>query len=84
MKLLFVFMLGAALAIGAAGCSDISAPYIMQTDRVDQKMDLGNRGYLKGTPPPAADRGNLKRPLIAIDVDLPDMGVSSEKSENVK
>lgn len=58
------------LIIGLTGC-EMSKPYIMTTDRVDQKMEIGNRGYLKGTPPPAEDRTGLKRPLIAVDIDLP-------------
>ena len=44
----------------------------MTVDRVDQKVD-GNRGYLKGTPPPEKERTNLKRPLIAVDMDLVDI-----------
>ncbi len=66
----------AFLIIGTlAGCANlgetkISKPYIMEVDRVDQKVD-GNRGYIKGTPPPAEDKTGRKRPLITIDVDLP-------------
>jgi hypothetical protein len=41
----------------------------MTVDRVDQKVQ-GNRGYLKGTPPPLKERTNLTRPLIAVDMDL--------------
>ncbi len=57
-------------AIGLKGCN-LSKPYIMNTDRVDQDMQAGNRGYLKGPPPPADDRSGLKRPLLAVDIDLP-------------
>lgn len=69
MKSLFVVILSACLAIGLVGC--ISKPYVMTMDRVDQKMEIGNRGYLKGTPPPLEDRGDLKRSFIAVDIDLP-------------
>ena len=60
-------ILCAALAL--VGCEKISKPYIMTVDRVDQKVE-GNRGYLKGTPPPLKDRTGLKRSLIAVDMDL--------------
>ena len=59
-------------AMALVGCEKISKPYIMTVDRVDQKVE-GNRGYLKGTPPPAQDRTGLKRPLIAVDMDLIDI-----------
>ena len=57
------------IAIGLIGCEKISKPYIMTVDRTDQKV-VGNRGYVKGTPPPAEERIGLKRPLIAVDMDL--------------
>ena len=63
------FIVALCVAIGLTGCERISKPYIMTVDRVDQKVE-GNRGYLKGTPPPAQERANLKRPLIAVDMDL--------------
>lgn len=58
-----------------AGCANlgetkVSKPYIMEVDRIDQKIE-GNRGYIKGTPPPAEDKTGRKRPLITVDVDLP-------------
>lgn len=59
----------AMIAIGLVGCN-VSKPYIMKVDRTDQKVE-GNRGYLKGTPPPEAPRTNLQRELIAVDIDLP-------------
>ena len=43
-------------AMALVGCEKISKPYIMTVDRVDQKVD-GNRGYLKGTPPPVQASG---------------------------
>ncbi len=59
-------------AVALVGCEKISKPYIMTVDRVDQKAG-GNRGYLRGTPPPEQERANLKRPLIAVDMDLIDI-----------
>jgi hypothetical protein len=58
------------VSIALAGCEAMSKPYISQTPRVDQKMDVGNRGYLKGTPPPASDRSGLKRKWVTVDVDI--------------
>lgn len=59
------------MSITLAGCSNVSAPYIITEDRVDQEMS-GNRGYLAGTPPPApAVRDVPKRTLIGIDVEIP-------------
>jgi len=65
-------LLCAILTIGLIGCEKISKPYVMKMDRADQDLNAGNRGYLKGTPPPPGDRGDLKRPFIAVDVDLID------------
>ena len=70
MKGLALIAFAAILAAALIGCQ-MSAPYVMETDRTDQKMEAGNRGYLKGTPPPAEDRAGLKRPWLAVDVDLP-------------
>ncbi|MDP3804323.1 MAG: hypothetical protein Q8Q87_02085 [Candidatus Omnitrophota bacterium] len=66
---------GICVVMSLAGCANfaetkVSMPYVMQTERLDQKIE-GNRGYLKGTPPPAEDKTGRKRPFIAIDVDLP-------------
>ncbi|MCX5679145.1 MAG: hypothetical protein NTZ95_00465 [Candidatus Omnitrophica bacterium] len=78
MRVFLAVVVIAAVAIAAAGCGNVSKPYVMKTDRVDQKLEEGNRGYLKGTPPPVGDRGDLKRPWIAVDVDLPE--TSGERS----
>jgi hypothetical protein len=79
-KFLSVIVCG-LIALGLAGCCGVSAPYIMQTDRVDQDVASGNKGYLKGTPPPSDDRSNLKRPLIAVDIDLPDTPINLESGK---
>lgn len=62
-------ILALCVAAGLTGCESISKPYVMTVDRTDQKIE-GNRGYLKGTPPPAQDRTGIKRELIAIDMNL--------------
>jgi hypothetical protein len=64
------FLLVAILLI-LAGCSNVSSPYLITKDRVDQEIE-GNRGYLLGTPPPAPARRDVpKRTLIGIDVEIP-------------
>ena len=65
------------------GC-EMSKPYVMTTERVDQKMEIGNRGYLKGTPPPPKYRGDLKRPFIAVDINLPEVGESEGPAVEAK
>ncbi len=76
MKLFCFTVLSILVLVALAGCQ-MSKPYVMEMDRVDQKME-GNRGYLKGTPPPAEDRSNLKRPFIAVDIDLPSTAPEKE------
>ena len=71
MKLRYLALIVCA-AVALVGCEKISKPYIMTVDRVDQKVE-GNRGYLKGTPPPAEDHTGSKRTLIAVDMDLVDI-----------
>jgi hypothetical protein len=66
----FSVVLVIALLAALAGC-EVSKPYVMKVDRHDQNLETGNRGYLKGTPPPVGDRGDLKRPFLAVDIDLP-------------
>ena len=53
-----------------AGCSSVRT-YTFKKDRVDQGVEEGNKGYLEGTPPPAEDRGELKRTMVGADVDVP-------------
>lgn len=72
MGVFFAVVVGICLIICLVGCEGISKPYVMKMDRVDQKLDEGNKGYLKGTPPPPKSRGDLKRPFIAVDIDLVD------------
>jgi len=52
------------------GCSGVRI-YEIKKDRVDQRVE-GNRGYIKGTPPPAPIKGGVpKRTLIGIDMEVP-------------
>ena len=80
MKLKFAVILTALALAAATGCERVSAPYVMRVDRHDQDLAVGNRGYLKGAPPPAPARRDLKRPFLAIDVDLAEGGTVSEES----
>jgi len=82
MRIVFAVLVSAVLVIGIIGCN-VSKPYIIKTDRVDQEL-AGNRGYLAGTPPPAENRAALKRSLIAVDIDLPQVkGKATEQTKLV-
>ena len=80
MKALFLSIIAGSLILALSGCERVSAPYIMKTDRQDQNLAAGNRGYFKGTPPPPEDRGDLKREFIAVDIDLIDVNKSRKTS----
>ena len=73
---LFCLVFAAMLVMGGLiGCANfgetkVSMPYVTEVERTDQKIE-GNRGYLKGTPPPAEDKTGRKRPFLTVDVDLP-------------
>lgn len=70
MERIFIFIFWAALVLTLVGCANISKPYITETDRVDQEVSVGNKGYLQGNPPEKVTR-NLKRQWVTFDVDLP-------------
>jgi hypothetical protein len=70
------------MAIGITGC-ELSKPYVTKVDRTDQVVDSANRGYLKGTPPPVGDRGELKRPFMTVDIDLPSIQGKPTKETQV-
>ena len=54
--------------LGAAGCARITAQ-VVEKPRVDQELNGGNRGYLKGSAPAAAPR-KTTRQVIQADVEL--------------
>ncbi|MDP2912993.1 MAG: hypothetical protein Q8N91_03190 [Candidatus Omnitrophota bacterium] len=84
MRTVFFVLLSLVLAIGLIGCN-ISKPYVITKDRVDQELGTGNKGYLVGTPPPEKDRGDLKRPFIAIDIDFPEIkGKATQQTKIVE
>lgn len=67
----YLLVAGLSAAVILTGCSNVSAPYLITKDRVDQKMS-GNRGYLAGTPPPAPAVNNVpQRTIIGIDIEIP-------------
>ena len=81
MRIAFLALI-AVIAIGITGCQ-VSKPYVTKVDRTDQVMDSGNRGYLKGTPPPAGNRGDLKRPFMTVDIDFPAIQGNATKETQV-
>ena len=81
MRAVSLAVISICLLVALIGCERISMPYVMKTDRVDQKMEAGNRGYLRGTPPPPKERGDLKRPLVAVDIDLISINKAKGASE---
>ena len=68
MKNVVFSVCGIIAALALTGCG-VRSIHRQEFERADQKIS-GNRGYLKGTPPPAEDRTGLKRELMAIDIDL--------------
>lgn len=67
MRLIAIFLI---LSFFIAGCSRVET-YTYKRDRVDQNVKQGNRGYLAGTPPPAASREGLKRTMFGADIEIP-------------
>lgn len=74
---LFTILLIAAFFI--TGCSNVRT-YTFKRNRVDQKVQEGNRGYLKGTPPPAEERKDVKRTMYGVDVEIPILPWDAEAS----
>jgi len=69
MRVVLILMLLVSAIL--SGCSNVSAPYLIQKDRVDQEF-TGNRGYLAGKPPEIpVKRKFSKRTLIGIDIEIP-------------
>ena len=77
--LVFVVLLTVCFFVQGAFAIDV---YTFKKDRVDQNMD-GNRGYISGNAPSTPDRGNPKRTLIGVDVELPAIGPDFEEEEPV-
>ncbi|MBD3380423.1 MAG: hypothetical protein GF408_08195 [Candidatus Omnitrophica bacterium] len=73
MRHLTVFLI---CVVFLGGCSNVDV-YTFKKERVDQK-DMGNRGYIEGTPPPRTDTGSSKRTLIGIDVDMGTSGADHQ------
>jgi len=61
------------LSIGLlAGCR--AAARVVEQPRVDLDLSQGNRGYLVGQPPPAAERSRRTRQMMEAEVELPGVG----------
>jgi nucleoid-associated protein YgaU len=67
MKRLFVVLAVLVAIIAVAGCSVNTK--LIERERVDQQVS-GNRGYLKGTPPPEAERRATKK-YYEVQVEFP-------------
>jgi len=55
------------LVIGITGC--VVRTYEVTKDRLDQNLETGNRGYLKGQAPQAQER-KAKRTIRAVEIEL--------------
>ena len=84
MKLVCLVLAAVVVMGGLTGCTGMkmTQPYISSVDRTDQSLEGGNRGYIKGTPPPAPANRNTKRTFITVDVDLPP--TTKEREEMVR
>jgi len=54
--------------VGLTGCT--VRTYKITHDRVDQDLSVGNKGYLKGTPPPEAGERKMTRDTQAVEIEL--------------
>lgn len=65
--------LGALSVMLAAGCR--TATRMIEEPRVDLEMpEGGNRGFLVGTPPPAAEGRKTTRQMIETELEVPPFG----------
>lgn len=67
-KLISLGLVGFLLTLTLLGCTRISTYTV---DRVDQALDVGNRGYMRGTPPPPPSERKLTRTMIKLEFKLP-------------
>ena len=56
-------------AVVVAGCH--AATRVIEEPRVDLDVSGGNRGYLVGTPPPAAESADTTRQMVETEVEVP-------------
>ena len=68
MRLLLIAFLLVSVAL--SGCSNVKT-YTFKKDRVDQRLQEGNRGYVQGEVPPAPAVTEVpKRTMIGVDVEI--------------
>ncbi len=68
--ILSLSLVGLILAVVLIGCARVVSTYT--TERVDQVLDVGNRGYMAGAPPPApVEERKLTRTMIKFEFPLP-------------
>lgn len=80
MRIAILLLISVSLLV--SGCATKVDVYTFKKDRVDQKINEDNVGYLSGKPNnlQGTDR-NVKRTLIGIDVDLSDDDMASGSVE---
>ncbi len=62
-------LLGLAAVILIAGCHAVTQ--MIEEPRVDLGLSEGNRGYLVGTPPPAAEQADTTRQMVETEIEVP-------------
>lgn len=65
-----ISILSIVALLAVSGCGANVRTYTFQKERPDQEL-LGNRGYLKGTPPPSERPKKAERTFVGVDVELP-------------
>ncbi|MFH1552329.1 MAG: hypothetical protein ABID83_01645 [Candidatus Omnitrophota bacterium] len=79
-----IFALLVVASFITAGCASTGQKpvevYTFKKDRVDQEI-TGNRGYLKGTPPPLPEDRDTQRTLIGVDIELPARLIGEDDEE---
>jgi phage tail protein X len=68
LKKVLVLVVVLSFVVGLTGCS--VRTYKITHDRVDQDLTVGNKGYLKGTPPPETGERKLTRDTQAVEIEL--------------
>lgn len=82
MRSFWFFVLAVVMIAAMVGCENVSKPYIIKVDRVDQEIP-GNRGYLTGSAP-SESTAVRQRELIAVDIDLPTIKGKPTEQTHIK
>ncbi|MFC1479830.1 hypothetical protein ACFL5Y_00055 [Candidatus Omnitrophota bacterium] len=80
-KIFAVLVIASFITAGCASSGQKPVEvYTFKKDRVDQEI-TGNRGYLKGTPPPVPEDRDTQRTLIGVDIELPARLIGGDDEE---